>query len=93
MSYSQVATIERGNNTSVARIEQLCALYDLDFLPVLQPKETPEALLDLSNVPAERREVARQIADTIGSLTDQELDVLHNLFALLRIQKDGRDRR
>lgn len=84
LSYSMLAQIERGQNTTIKRVEELCEFYGLRFTTAIEPAETPTSLLDVSGLSPEGREIVVRLAEVMPTLTPDQLSALTNLLALVR---------
>lgn len=84
LSYSMLAQIERGQNTTIKRVEELCAFYGLRFTTAIEPADVPTSLVDLSALSPEGREIVVRLAEVMPTLTADQLSALTNVLALVR---------
>ncbi|MEN0066401.1 MAG: helix-turn-helix transcriptional regulator [Myxococcota bacterium] len=82
VAYSTVAGIERGQNTTMERLEQLFEFYNLRFTPVIESADQEPESLPLFKVPLDRRVVAHRIVESLPTLADAQLATLNSLISL-----------
>ncbi len=83
LSYSMLSHIEKGQNTTIDRVADICRALELDFVTVFRPFDQPKAMLDLTLVPEERRHVVQIVSDLLPLLSDTQLQALVAVLSLI----------